>query len=242
MQLSIGFGPNGGPTPKRRPDDGSQRLVRHARRCHRGTPRVGTNRREEPAYSCPNIATSSTNATPPSLIACTLRSARRPDQVELRRLSSRGRLGQAQAATGVVGPRPRRLPVRSGASTIAQRVAMRVQGDPNPANNGIFYFLTDHLGSTTVTAGADGEPGGELRYRGASRAARPRPPESDTQLRHRASRAAGRARFIQESFHAPAAPREPSEARPSCPRPPHSSPGCFQSHPRKSLTKLPISR
>ena len=38
---------------------------------------------------------------------------------------------------------------------------MRVQGDPNPSNNGIFYFLTDHLGSTTVTVDADGEPVGE---------------------------------------------------------------------------------
>lgn len=28
---------------------------------------------------------------------------------------------------------------------------MRVQGDPNPANNGLFYLLTDHLGSTSVS-------------------------------------------------------------------------------------------
>jgi hypothetical protein len=49
--------------------------------------------------------------------------------------------------------------------------AQRVEGDPNPSNNGIFYFLSDHLGSTTVTVDADGEPVGELRYREASRSA-----------------------------------------------------------------------
>jgi hypothetical protein len=49
--------------------------------------------------------------------------------------------------------------------------AQRVEGDPNPSNNGIFYFLSDHLGSTTVTVDADGEPVGELRYRAASRSA-----------------------------------------------------------------------
>jgi hypothetical protein len=48
---------------------------------------------------------------------------------------------------------------------------VRVQGDPVPGNNGVFYFLTDHLGSTTVTVNAAGSPVGEVRYRafGATR-------------------------------------------------------------------------
>jgi RHS repeat-associated protein len=81
---------------------------------------------------------------------------------------------RTRTATPTVGPTPQ---VPSGEVwrfyyfAGAQRVAMRVQGDPNTANNGIFYFLTDHLGSTTVTLDADGEPVGELRYRafGATR-------------------------------------------------------------------------
>jgi RHS repeat-associated protein len=54
----------------------------------------------------------------------------------------------------------------------AQRVAMRVQGDSEPANNGVFYLLTDHLGSTSVVVDSDGEyvtgqlykPWGEKRH------------------------------------------------------------------------------
>ena len=42
---------------------------------------------------------------------------------------------------------------------------MRVQGDPDPANNGLFYLLTDHLGSTAVTANSSGGKYGELRYK-----------------------------------------------------------------------------
>jgi RHS repeat-associated protein len=63
-------------------------------------------------------------------------------------------------------------PERSGGDFAGtQRVAMRVQGDPNPSNNGVFYFLTDHLGSTTVTVNSSGNPVGELRYQafGATR-------------------------------------------------------------------------
>jgi RHS repeat-associated protein len=57
-------------------------------------------------------------------------------------------------------------PERSGGDFAGtQRVAMRVQGDPTPGNNGVFYFLTDHLGSTTVTVNSAGSPVGELRYR-----------------------------------------------------------------------------
>ncbi len=40
-------------------------------------------------------------------------------------------------------------------STAVQRIATRVTGDPNPANNGLFYFYNDHLGSTSIMAGAD---------------------------------------------------------------------------------------
>ncbi len=46
-----------------------------------------------------------------------------------------------------------------------QRVAMRVQGDPNPADNGVFFLLGDHLGSTSVTANASGDKVAELRYK-----------------------------------------------------------------------------
>ena len=42
---------------------------------------------------------------------------------------------------------------------------MRVQGDPDPANNGLFYLLTDHLGSTAVTANSSGSKYAELRYK-----------------------------------------------------------------------------
>ena len=47
----------------------------------------------------------------------------------------------------------------------SQRIAMRVQGDPLPANNGVFYLLGDHLGSTNVVVDADGALVSELRYK-----------------------------------------------------------------------------
>jgi RHS repeat-associated protein len=47
----------------------------------------------------------------------------------------------------------------------AQRVAMRVVGDPVPANNGVFYILGDHLGSTNVVVDEDGIEVAELRYK-----------------------------------------------------------------------------
>jgi RHS repeat-associated protein len=51
-------------------------------------------------------------------------------------------------------------------------VAVRVQGDPEPGNNGLFYLLGDHLGSTSVTYRSDGgqtitqlyKAWGEVRY------------------------------------------------------------------------------
>jgi RHS repeat-associated protein len=47
----------------------------------------------------------------------------------------------------------------------AQRIAMRVSGDPIPANNGVFYLLGDHLGGTNIVVEQDGETVvAELRY------------------------------------------------------------------------------
>jgi len=43
---------------------------------------------------------------------------------------------------------------------------MRVQGDPVPANNGVFYLLGDHLGSTSLVADPSGNLLSELRYKG----------------------------------------------------------------------------
>ncbi len=43
-----------------------------------------------------------------------------------------------------------------------QRIAMRVEGAPS--NNGVFYLLSDHLGSTSVTADANGNLVSVLRY------------------------------------------------------------------------------
>jgi RHS repeat-associated protein len=45
---------------------------------------------------------------------------------------------------------------RSYYSAGAQRIAMRVEGDPNAGNNGLFYLLSDHLGSTSVSTDANG--------------------------------------------------------------------------------------
>jgi RHS repeat-associated protein len=47
-----------------------------------------------------------------------------------------------------------------------QRVAVRVSNDATPANNGLFYLLTDHLGSTSITAnGTTGALVSEMRYK-----------------------------------------------------------------------------
>jgi RHS repeat-associated protein len=45
-----------------------------------------------------------------------------------------------------------------------QPVAVRVQGDPNPQNNGLFYTLGDQLGSTSVIADSSGNKVSETRY------------------------------------------------------------------------------
>jgi hypothetical protein len=44
-----------------------------------------------------------------------------------------------------------------------QRVAMRRSG--YASDNGLFYVLTDHLGSTALTANSDGSYKAELRYK-----------------------------------------------------------------------------
>jgi RHS repeat-associated protein len=41
---------------------------------------------------------------------------------------------------------------------------MRVAGDPVPANNGVFYLLGDHLGSTSIVVDEDGDMLSEVRY------------------------------------------------------------------------------
>jgi hypothetical protein len=48
-----------------------------------------------------------------------------------------------------------------------QRVAIRVEGESDPAKNGLFYLLSDHLGSTTVTLKDTGSlsKASELRYK-----------------------------------------------------------------------------
>jgi RHS repeat-associated protein len=46
--------------------------------------------------------------------------------------------------------------IRSTYSLAGQMMAVRVVGDPIPANNGLFYYHTDHLGSTSIlTRGSD---------------------------------------------------------------------------------------
>jgi RHS repeat-associated protein len=45
------------------------------------------------------------------------------------------------------------------------RVAMRVSGDPEPSNNGVFYTLSEHLGSTSITVDESGVVIAELRYK-----------------------------------------------------------------------------
>ncbi len=49
--------------------------------------------------------------------------------------------------------------------TAGGRVAMRVSGDPEPSNNGVFYTLGDHLGSTSITVDESGAVVAELRYK-----------------------------------------------------------------------------
>ncbi|MCL5995134.1 MAG: RHS repeat-associated core domain-containing protein [Chloroflexi bacterium] len=44
------------------------------------------------------------------------------------------------------------------------RVAMRVQGELEPAQNGLFYLHGDHLGSASLTTNNNGQPIAELRY------------------------------------------------------------------------------
>ena len=66
----------------------------------------------------------------------------------------------------------------------ANRVAMQVSGDPIASQNGVFYLLSDHLGSSSVTVKATDEgltkvaelrykPWGENRYSGYSETATP---------------------------------------------------------------------
>jgi RHS repeat-associated protein len=47
----------------------------------------------------------------------------------------------------------------------ARLVALRVQGQPGSAENGLFYVLSDHLGSITKMVRPDGSAVGESRYR-----------------------------------------------------------------------------
>ncbi len=58
-------------------------------------------------------------------------------------------------------------------SAAGQTIATRVSGDPNPANNGLFYIYSDHpsaqlrtsLGSTSAMSDAAGNPVGNVtRY------------------------------------------------------------------------------
>jgi RHS repeat-associated protein len=46
----------------------------------------------------------------------------------------------------------------------SQRVAMRVSGDPKLEKNGLYYLLTDHLGSTSVVVKEDGNVQSEALY------------------------------------------------------------------------------
>ena len=45
-----------------------------------------------------------------------------------------------------------------------QRVAMRVKSNQDGVEDGVFYFLADHLGSTAITLDPSGNLVGELRY------------------------------------------------------------------------------
>jgi RHS repeat-associated protein len=54
----------------------------------------------------------------------------------------------------------------SSAQALAgQAIAVRVTGDPDPANNGLFYLHSDHLGSTSAMSNSSGQLVGEVaRY------------------------------------------------------------------------------
>jgi len=44
-------------------------------------------------------------------------------------------------------------------------IAVRVSGDPDPANNGLFFLHADHLGSTSAMSDENGQlVGGITRY------------------------------------------------------------------------------
>jgi RHS repeat-associated protein len=46
----------------------------------------------------------------------------------------------------------------------SQRVAVRVTGSANPQENGLYYTLGDHLGSTSLVTDTSGNKVGEIRY------------------------------------------------------------------------------
>lgn len=58
------------------------------------------------------------------------------------------------------------------------RVAMRVQSNQQGLENGVYYFLTDHLGSTAATLTADGTTLAEQRYKAWGETVTPREPPS----------------------------------------------------------------
>ena len=66
-----------------------------------------------------------------------------------------------------------------------QRIAMRVVGDPIPANNGVFYLLGDHLGSTNIVVDEDGLEVAELRYKAWAELRYPTSPPAITDYRYR---------------------------------------------------------
>ncbi len=74
-------------------------------------------------------------------------------------------LAPARALAPLLADPPPGVVWRSYYYAGGQRVAMRVQGDSTPANNGVFYLLGDHLGSTSITANSDGTFKSELRYK-----------------------------------------------------------------------------
>ncbi len=55
---------------------------------------------------------------------------------------------------------------RSSYTLLGQTIALKVSGDPNSANNGIFHYLTDHLGSTSMLINSNNGvvSGSEARY------------------------------------------------------------------------------
>jgi RHS repeat-associated protein len=55
-------------------------------------------------------------------------------------------------------------PLFNNQINVPPSVAMRIEGDPVSTNNGVYYFLADHLGSTSVTLDANGAKIGEMKY------------------------------------------------------------------------------